>query len=44
MCAFSYRDLQFGMAKMWEVYVEDKWYVTNKLFRYREEAIKWLHD
>ena len=37
------RDLEYGMVRMWEVYVEGKWYVTNKLFRSRDEAVKWLH-
>jgi hypothetical protein len=35
-------DLEFGLGRMWEVFVENEWDVTEKLFKSREEAIKWL--
>ncbi len=36
------RDLEFGMVRMWGVYVEEKWDVTANLFESRAEAIAWL--
>ena len=36
------RDLEFGLARMWAVFAEDKWDVVSKVFRSREEAIAWL--
>jgi hypothetical protein len=36
------RDMEFGMARMWESLVEDKWDVTEELFKSRDEAIAWL--
>lgn len=42
-CAFLVsRDLEYGMIRMWMVFVEDKWLATAKIFRSREEAIAWL--
>ena len=38
------RDLEYGMARMWEVYVESEdWHVSEKLFRDRDEALAWLN-
>jgi len=36
------RDLEFGLARIWEVFVENEWDVTEKLFKSRDEAIAWL--
>jgi hypothetical protein len=36
------RNLEFGMARMWETLVENKWDVSEKLFKSRDEAIAWL--
>jgi hypothetical protein len=36
------RDLEYGMNRMWMVFVENKWDVMVELFRSREEAIAWL--
>ena len=38
------RDLEYGLARMWEVFVEGKWDVTANLFRSRNEAILWLNN
>ncbi|MFC1868992.1 hypothetical protein ACFL0H_12785 [Thermodesulfobacteriota bacterium] len=38
------RDLEYGMARMWEVFVEGKWDVIEHLFRSRDKAISWLKD
>ncbi len=35
-------DVAYGMGRVWEVFVEKKWDVTEKLFRSRDEAIEWL--
>jgi len=36
------RDLEYGMVRMWGVFVEGKWDVTVNLFKSRDEAIVWL--
>jgi hypothetical protein len=36
------RDLEFGMARMWETFVQNKWDVSVSLFRSRDDAIAWL--
>ena len=42
-CAiFVSRDLEYGMNRMWMVFVEGKWEVVVDLFRSRDEAIAWL--
>ncbi len=37
-----FRELEYGMVRMWEVFVEGEWDVTEKLFRSRDEALSWL--
>ena len=37
-------DLEFGLARMWDVYVEDRWNVITELFRSRDAAISWLSE
>jgi hypothetical protein len=36
------RDLEYGMNRMWAVFVEGKWNVEVALFRSRDEALAWL--
>lgn len=36
------RDLEYGMTRMWSVFVEDKWDVEIEVFRTESEAITWL--
>jgi hypothetical protein len=36
-------DLQFGMSRVWQVYVEKSKFVT-KVFRDREDAESWLKE
>lgn len=36
------RDLELGMARMWEVFVENEWDVLGELFKTRDDAIAWL--
>jgi len=38
------RDIEFGMVRMWEGWAENKWDVSEKLFKSRDEAIAWLLD
>ncbi len=35
-------DLEFGIDRMWMVFVEDQWDVSSNVFRSRGEAIDWL--
>ena len=35
-------EMQYGMLRMWGVFVEDKWDVETMLFYSRDEALKWL--
>ncbi|MCP4162902.1 MAG: hypothetical protein GY760_22810 [Deltaproteobacteria bacterium] len=42
-CAiFVSRDLEFGVNRMGEVFVENEWDVVLEFFRSREDAIEWL--
>ncbi|MGM0428259.1 MAG: hypothetical protein ACQEQ7_13590, partial [Thermodesulfobacteriota bacterium] len=37
----KFRDiLEYGMGRIWEAFVEDKWDASEELFRSREEAIE----
>jgi hypothetical protein len=36
------RDLEFGLARMWAVYVEDRWSAEPNVFRSKDEALDWL--
>ena len=42
MASLVGRDLEFGLARMWEVFVEDKWDGETHVFRERAEAVDWL--
>lgn len=35
-------DLEYGMVRMWSVFVEGEWDVELAIFRTRNEAIEWL--
>ena len=35
-------DLQYGLGRMWQVYIEDKWDGASEVFRSREDALGWL--
>ncbi len=39
---FVSRDLEYGMNRMWMVFVEEKWETAVDVFRSRDEAIAWL--
>ena len=36
------RDEQYGLVRMWEVFVESKWDVIHHVFKSRDEAVSWL--
>ena len=36
------RELEFGLARMWEAFVEKEWDVLGRLFKSRDDAIAWL--
>ena len=36
------RDLEYGLARMWLVIVDDEIDVTTKIFRTRKDAIAWI--
>ena len=36
------RDLEFGLARMWAVFVEGRWDVEAGVFRSLDDAIDWL--
>jgi hypothetical protein len=36
------RKLEFGMARMWGILVENKWDISEKPFKSRVEAVAWL--
>ena len=36
------RDLEYGLARMWNVFVEEKWDGIGQVFRSREDAVHWL--
>jgi hypothetical protein len=38
------RDLEFGLARMWEAFVDGKWDVTAQVFRTRDDAVSWLEE
>jgi len=35
-------DEQYGLVRMWEVFVEGRWDVIHRVFRSRDEAVSWL--
>ena len=42
MAILANREVVFGMARMWEVFVDDKWDGETRVFRERTEAVDWL--
>ena len=38
------RNLEFGLVRMWEAYVEGKWDVIAMCFRSRVDATSWLGE
>ena len=36
------RNEQYGLVRMWDVFVERKWDVIHHVFRSRDEAVSWL--
>jgi hypothetical protein len=36
------RNVQYGLVRMWEVFVEGRWDVIHQAFRSRDEAVSWL--
>jgi hypothetical protein len=38
------RDLEFGLARMWGVFMEGRWDATVGIFRSRDDAVKWLRE
>lgn len=42
-CAvLAINDLEYGMGRAWETFVENKWQIETKLFKSRDAAIVWL--
>ncbi len=35
-------DEQYGLIRMWEVFVDGRWDVSHQVFRSRDEAVSWL--
>lgn len=42
MAIVAPNDLEFGLGRMWQVFVENRWDGKSMLFRSREEAVRWL--
>ena len=38
------RDLEYGLSRMWLVFVDDEKDVSTRIFRTREEAVAWMTD
>jgi len=36
------RDLEFGLNRMWHVFIDGGWDVEGNVFRTRDEALAWL--
>lgn len=36
-------DLEYGLGRMWQVFVENKWDGEARIFRSREDAVRWLN-
>jgi hypothetical protein len=36
------RNEQYGLVRMWEVFVEGRWDVIHQAFRSRDEGVSWL--
>lgn len=42
MAMYVSRDLEYGLNRMWHVFIEDGWDVEGNVFRSRDEALAWL--
>lgn len=42
MSMYVSRDLEYGLNRMWHVFIEDGWDVEGNVFRSRDEALEWL--
>lgn len=42
MAMYVSRKLEFGLNRMWHVFIEGNWVVVGNVFWSREEALKWL--
>lgn len=42
MSMYVSRDLEFGLNRMWHVFIDGNWEVEGNVFRSREEAMTWL--
>lgn len=42
MSMYVSRNLEYGLNRMWHVFIEDNWEVVGNVFRSREEAMAWL--
>jgi hypothetical protein len=37
------KDIDYGMGRIWEVFVDNQWKAEERLFRSYREALEWLH-
>ena len=42
MSAYVSRDLEYGLNRMWHIFIEGNWKVVGNVFRSRNEAMIWL--
>ena len=42
MSMYVSTDLEYGLNRMWHVFIEGNWEVEGNVFRSREEAMTWL--
>jgi len=42
MATLVRRDIEFGLARMWEVFIDERWDGESQVFRDRGDAEKWL--
>lgn len=36
------QDLEYGFGRVWQAYSDNYWDATGELFRYKDEAVRWL--
>ncbi len=37
------KNLEFGLARMWEAFIGDDWYSDSDVFRSKKEALAWIN-